>query len=143
MMDGKLLVREYGSPDNIVEPRAGDVGYDLRVSETVEVFFNTIQVINTGVAIEIPTGYFGFISVRSSLGLKGLFLMNTPAVIDTGYRGELKLICMFIGETERLILYKGDRIAQLVLLPATVFPIEHGELTPTQRGEQGLGSTGV
>jgi dUTP pyrophosphatase len=95
----------------------------------------------TGLAFEIPVGYVGLIFPRSSISKTGLVLANSVGVIDSGYRGEVSCRFKWVRGTE---FYKvGDRIAQIIIIPHphTTF-IEEGELSDSQRGEGGYGSTG-
>ena len=99
------------------------------------------DMIGTGIRTAIPTGWVGLVVPRSSLGLKGFRLRNTLGVIDSDYRGEIKLA--FEGYTPEL----GERVAQLVLVPHYVGAVERmvsiDDLDATERGEGGFGSTGV
>lgn len=96
--------------------------------------------ISTGIAIEIPPGYFGRVTGRSGNAASGLIVY--PGVIDSDYRGELIVLAFTLGWS--FTVKHGDRIAQLLLLPVqhvTLHEVE--ELTPSMRGESGFGSTGV
>lgn len=100
-------------------------------------------VIDTGVAVAIPPGHVGLIALRSSLGRAGVQLVNGVGIIDAGYRGQIKVILTVVGEDYRLD--RGDRIAQLLLLPIllpTVTVVDHLPPSPDGRGEDGFGSTG-
>ncbi|MEA5076181.1 MAG: dUTP diphosphatase, partial [Coriobacteriia bacterium] len=96
-------------------------------------------------AIALPAGYAGFIQPRSGLALRsGLSFVNTPGLIDSHYRGEIKLIAINLDATVPLRIERGDKVAQLVIQR-----VERAQLTevpsldPTERGERGFGSTGV
>ncbi len=95
------------------------------------------NIVHTGTYVAIPEGNFGMVLPRSSLGAKGLFLMNTVGIIDSDYRGEILLnIAGYLPEV-------GERIAQLVIVPYVhVDPIEVTALDATERGAGGFGSTG-
>ena len=99
----------------------------------------------TGLAFEIPIGFEIQVRPRSGLSLKtGLMLLNSPGTIDADYRGELKVL--MINNSPHIVeLNHGDRIAQLVLMPVWIadFKIVEHELSPTERGERGFGSTGL
>ena len=99
----------------------------------------------TGIAIAIPEGHAGFVQPRSGLALKrGLSLVNTPGLIDSHYRGEIKVIAINLDPTEPLAISRGEKIAQLVIQRvehATL--IEVDDLDETARGDHGFGSTGV
>lgn len=98
----------------------------------------------TGLSMEIPAGYEVQVRPRSGLSLKtGLLVVNSPGTIDADYRGEVKIILGNLGNKDEIINH-GDRVAQLVLAPVTQANFEvHDELTDTQRGAGGFGSTGV
>jgi dUTP pyrophosphatase len=117
-----------------------DAGLDLYGIETVEFLPGQGRVLRTGIALELPVGSVGIIKDRSSLGKKGL--MVAGGVVDAGYRGEIQVI-LWNGSNERIILYAGERIAQLLILPIlTPTPVEVTELSDTVRGTGGFGSTG-
>lgn len=99
--------------------------------------------VDTGIAFDIPEGYFGAVFVRSSIGFKkNLRLANGTGVIDFDYKGNVR-VCLHNFGTETQEIRHGDRIAQIVLLPYVTFPIEEvEELTETERGTGGIGSTG-
>lgn len=128
--------------------RAGDAGVDLRAR--VEVTLRAgggRALVPTGVAIALPQGYAGFIQPRSGLALHhGVTCLNTPGLIDSGYRGELKVLLINTDPRDDVTLARGERIAQLV-----VQRVEHvvfvevpslDELGPTTRGGGGFGSSG-
>jgi len=98
----------------------------------------------TGLVVEIPDGYEGQVRPRSGLALKnGISLVNTPGTIDSDYRGELKVIMINLGEDHFMVNY-GDRIAQLVIAPVVQAQIiEVDEISDSERGSGGFGSTGV
>ena len=97
----------------------------------------------TGLAVAIPAGYAGFVQPRSGLAAKhGISIVNTPGLIDSGYRGELLVMLINTDKTERFIVEPGMRIAQLVVVPvASLEPVEVEELPDTERGERGFGSS--
>lgn len=102
----------------------------------------TARNVPTGLQVEPPKGHFLAVCSRSSLALSGLFVANSPGVIDPDYRGEV-MILLYNGGFESYYVQHEQRIAQLILFPAA-FPtaMEAVALTPTVRGEKGLGSTG-
>jgi len=119
----------------------GDAGLDLYTIEDIELEPNEIKVVSTGIAIEIPRGYFGLIKDRSSLSMKGLHVL--AGVIDENYRGEIKIVLCNLSK-EPLRIDKYSRIAQLIIIPyLSVYPIEYDELDQTDRGANGFGSTGT
>ena len=111
--------------------------------DQVTIMSGETYVFNTGIAFDMPEGYFGAVFVRSSIGIKKcLRLCNSVPIIDNDYKGDVKLALHNFGNTPQVIKH-GDRIAQMVLLPYVTFPIvEVDTLTETERGEGGIGSTG-
>jgi dUTP pyrophosphatase len=123
----------------------GDAGLDLRASESVTIEPLKRVLIPTGLAIAIPEGYAGFVQPRSGLALKlGLSIANTPGLIDSHYRGELKVIAVNLDTDAPIAIEKGERIAQLVIQQVPqVTLVEVDELDETDRGQGGFGSSGV
>ena len=125
--------------------RPGDAGADLVAREEVVLApAGGRALVPTGVALAVPEGYAAFVQPRSGLALRhGVTCLNTPGLIDAGYRGEIKVLLVNTDPTEPFTVHRGDRIAQLV-----VQAVEHvvfratEELTPTERGEGGFGHTG-
>ena len=124
---------------------AGDAGLDLRSSEDVTLEPFERRLVSTGLAIAIPEGYAGFVQPRSGMALKhGLSMANTPGLIDSHYRGELKVIAINLDPREPISIKRGDRIAQLVIQQVPVVSlVEVEELDETDRGTGGFGSSGV
>jgi dUTP pyrophosphatase len=101
--------------------------------------------VGTGLALAIPEGYAGFVQPRSGMAIKkGLGLLNSPGLIDSGYRGELKVIVINLDPDQVLEIERGDRIAQLVILrvPDIIYE-EVDQLPGSERGSGGFGSTGT
>lgn len=124
---------------------AKDAGLDLRAAEDVELKPLERRLISTGLAVAIPEGYAGFVQPRSGLALKaGLSMANTPGLIDSHYRGELKVCAVNLDSSHSIHVQRGDRIAQLVIqaVPEMTL-VEVDELDETDRGEGGFGSSGV
>lgn len=123
----------------------GDAGLDLlsAVDVVLEPLFRTL--IPTGLAVSIPAGYAGFIQPRSGLAIKrGLSMVNTPGLIDSNYRGELKVAAINLDPETPISIKRGDRIAQLVIQEVPVVELcEVDELDDTVRGEAGFGSSSV
>ena len=121
-------------------------GMDLRAAVEDKVIIKPLErcVIPTGIAVEIPPGYEGQVRPRSGLALKkGITVLNAPGTIDADYRGEVKVILINLGQ-EEVVINRGDRIAQLVIAPVVRAKVEEVEdLSTTERGEGGFGSTGV
>lgn len=138
----QLLEDRAKLPDKSEE----DAGYDLFSTEAGEIYPQQRTLVSTGIAIEIPNGVAGFVQPRSGLALKhGITVLNSPGLIDPGYRGEVKVI-LYNSEQAGNPPYRyevGDKIAQLVLVSvfnAGVTPVK--ELGKTNRGDGGFGSTG-
>jgi len=121
---------------------AEDAGLDLRAVEQVMLAPGVPQMIPTGLAIELPPGYEAQIRPRSGLALRhAITLPNSPATIDPGYRGEIRVILLNLGR-EDYVVHRGDRIAQMVLARYETVEWEEGELTESVRGTGGFGSSG-
>ncbi len=123
----------------------GDAGLDLRAAEDAQIPPFGRALVRTGVAFAIPHGHAGFVQPRSGLALKqGLSLVNTPGLIDSHYRGEVKVILVNLDPKTPIEIRRGDRIAQLVIQPVVACElVESDSLADTARGEGGFGSTGV
>lgn len=123
----------------------GDAGYDLCSTEklTLEPFARAL--IPTGLAIELPYGYAGFVLPRSGLAIKkGLSIVNAPGLIDSNYRGELKVIAINLDPKEPITIEIGDRIAQLVIMKVEEAKFNQVDsLDDSERGTCGFGSSGV
>jgi dUTP pyrophosphatase len=121
-------------------------GLDLLADLTEEISLEPLdrRLIPTGLSLELPAGYEGQVRPRSGLALKqGLTCLNSPGTIDADYRGEVGVLLINLSK-ERVILKRGDRIAQLVIAPVVQAVLAEVEvLTETARGEGGFGSTGV
>jgi dUTP pyrophosphatase len=131
--------------DAVVPARAypGDAGLDLTACERVELGPGERALVGTGLAIAIPDGYAGYVQPRSGLAAKhGITIVNSPGLVDSGYRGELRVILHNTDARETFVVEPGMRIAQLVLLeiPA-VDPVVVDELPGSERGERGFGSS--
>jgi len=124
---------------------AGSSGMDLRanLTKSITLFPLDIQLIPTGIHIELPEGFEAQVRPRSGLALKrGLSMPNTPATIDSDYRGELKVILINLSKKPQTI-HHGDRIAQMVICAyQKVTLVEVDELSDTERGKGGFGHTG-
>ena len=125
--------------------KQGDAGVDLRSSEDHLIEPGCRTLIKTGIALAIPAGYAGYVQPRSGLALKqGMTIVNTPGLIDSGYRGEICIIALNTDREQSIEIKRGDRVAQLVIqkIPQVVFT-EVEELDESIRGESGFGSSGV
>jgi dUTP pyrophosphatase len=123
----------------------GDAGLDLAACERHELSPGERAVVPTGLAVAIPSGYAGFVQPRSGLAARhGITIVNTPGLVDSGYRGEVNVVLLNTDPTETFVVEPGMRIAQLVVVPVPgVEPVEAEELPPSQRGERGFGSSHV
>ena len=126
---------------------AGDAGYDLAAAESVVLAPGERAVVRTGIAIALPDGYAGFVLPRSGLAVRhGISLVNTPGLIDPGYRGELMVPLINHDREETFAVEAGMRIAQLVLVraaEANFVGVELLEEGADARGEGGFGSSGT
>jgi dUTP pyrophosphatase len=134
-LDGGLPLPAYAKP--------GDAGLDLRASESVTLEPGERRLVPTGLAVAIPEGHAGFVLPRSGLAMhRGVTVLNAPGLIDSGYRGELKVLLINHG-AEAVSIDRGERIAQLVVQPvARARLVEEERLPDSARGEGGFGSTG-
>jgi dUTP pyrophosphatase len=124
---------------------SGDAGLDLAAYGRHEVPPGTRAVIPTGLAVEVPEGYGGFVLPRSGLAARnGITLLNAPGLIDSGYRGEVQVVFHNTDSEATFVVEHGMRIAQLVLLAVPeVVTVEQDELASSERGERGFGSSRV
>jgi dUTP pyrophosphatase len=100
--------------------------------------------VGTGIAVEIPEGYVGLVFIRSGLSKAGVGLTNSVGVIDSDYRGEIKLSMTYVAGNGGHYIRARDRVAQLVVIPAPTFDlVEVDALSNTERGSGGFGSTGI
>ena len=133
--------------DAVVPERAyaGDAGLDLAACERVELGAGERAVVGTGLAVAIPGGYAGFIQPRSGLADRhGISIVNSPGLIDSGYRGEIKVILLNTDRSEPFTVERGMRIAQLVILAVPELQLlELDGLPETERGVRGHGSSGA
>ena len=121
-----------------------DAGADLRTMEGCTLRSLERRLLPTGIAVQIPEGYYGAVVPRSGLAAKrGLTVLNAPGTIDSGYRGEVG-VCLVNLSTETQTIEEGERIAQLIILPYEKADfIRSLELEPTVRGDGSFGSTGT
>jgi dUTP pyrophosphatase len=131
--------------DAVVPSRAyeGDAGLDLASCERVVLAPGERAMVGTGLAVAVPDGYAGFVQPRSGLAARhGITIVNTPGLVDSGYRGELRIVLLNTDAREAFVVEPGMRIAQLVVVPvAAAEPVEVDELPETERGVRGFGSS--
>ena len=122
----------------------GDAGYDLHAAEAVTIDPGERASVGTGIAVAIPEGQAGLVVPRSGLAARhGISVVNAPGLIDSGYRGELRVLLLNTDRAEPFAVELGDRIAQLVLVAVESASVEEVEqLDETVRGAGGFGSTG-
>src|SRR5580693_3710744 len=136
-LDPELPVPSYA--------RDGDAGADLVARcDVVLTCGGGRAVVPTGVAVAIPVGYAGLVLPRSGLAARhGITCLNTPGLIDSGYRGEIQVLLVNTDPSEDYEIRRGDRVAQLVIVPVAQAQFLESDLLPTsQRGEGGFGHTG-
>ena len=141
-----MIVKYKKLRKDAIEPTRGSeyaAGLDLYAAEDTYVDKGGVVSVGTGIAIEIPPGYFGAIYARSGLATKqGLRPANCTGIVDSDYRGEI-IVPLFNDSVVFREIHKGDRIAQLVIQPyANVYMIDADVLSSTARGSGGFGSTG-
>lgn len=136
-LDPELPAPMYAHP--------GDAGADLVIATDVVLAPGERRLVHTGVAVALPEGYVGLINPRSGLAARtGLTFVNAPGTLDAGYRGEILVNLLNTDPTTPIELHRGDRVAQLVIVPvARATFVEVDELPDSVRGTDGHGSTGV
>ena len=133
--------------DAVVPERAyaGDAGLDLATCEALELGPGQRTLAKTGLAVAIPDGYAGFVQPRSGLAARhGIAVVNSPGLIDSGYRGEIQVVLLNTDRERTYVAERGERIAQLVVLPVPDVALREVEVLPeTERGARGFGSSTV
>ncbi|MEX0849915.1 MAG: dUTP diphosphatase [Gaiellaceae bacterium] len=121
----------------------GDAGFDLAACDEIRLGPGERAVVPTGIAVEIPDGYAGFVQPRSGLAARhGIAIVNSPGLIDSGYRGEVRVVLLNTDLRDSFTVERGMRVAQLVIAPvAAVRLIEVDELATSDRGARGFGSS--
>jgi dUTP pyrophosphatase len=131
--------------DAVLPDRAysGDAGLDLAACERHELGPGERAVVSTGLAVAIPEGFAGFVQPRSGLAAgHGISVVNAPGLIDSGYRGEIRVVLLNTDRSERFVVEPGMRVAQLVVLPLPELELaEVEELPESERGVRGFGSS--
>jgi dUTP pyrophosphatase len=131
--------------DAVVPARAyaGDAGLDLTACERIELRPGERATVGTGLAVAIPDGHAGFVQPRSGLAAEhGITIVNTPGLVDPGYRGELRVILLNTDTERAFVVEPGMRVAQLVVVPVPELElVEVDELPSTERGVRGFGSS--
>jgi dUTP pyrophosphatase len=121
----------------------GDAGFDLSSCEPFRLGPGERAVVHTGIAVAIPDGYAGFVQPRSGLAARhGIAVVNSPGLIDSGYRGEIRVVLLNTDKENAFAAAAGERIAQLVVLPVPALDlVELDELPASERGVRGFGSS--
>jgi dUTP pyrophosphatase len=142
----ELLVRRVRDDARLPERAyTGDAGLDLATCERLVLAPGERTVASTGLAVAIPEGYAGFVQPRSGLAARnGIAVVNSPGLIDSGYRGEIRVVLLNTDRDEEFIAEPGERIAQLVVLQVPEVRLEPVEELPrSERGARGFGSSRV
>jgi dUTP pyrophosphatase len=123
---------------------AGDAGLDLYACEVAHIGPGERWGVGTGIAVEIPDGHAGLVLPRSGLAREhGISLVNSPGLVDSGYRGEVRVLLLNTDPAETFRVVSGDRIAQLLITPIVLAePVEAAALADSARGGGGFGSSG-
>lgn len=123
----------------------GDAGLDLRSAESLTIEPYERRLVPCGICLEIPAGFAGLVIPRSGLAIKhGVSIVNAPGLIDSGYRGEVKVVLINLDPKEPFVINKGDRIAQLMIVETPLVEVEPAlSLEDSERGAGGFGSSGV
>lgn len=126
-----------------VQAYPGDAGLDLVACEGARLSSGQRVVVPTGIAVEIPEGYAGLVLPRSGLAARhGITVVNSPGLVDSGYRGEIRIVLLNTDPNAEFVVEPGMRIAQLVVAPvASVQLVEVDELATSERGARGFGSS--
>jgi dUTP pyrophosphatase len=136
-----VLIR--GEIPRVAHP--GDAGADLTSTDSVVIAPGERASVGTGVSIALPSGFLAFVVPRSGLAAKhGITIVNSPGTVDAGYRGEIRVTLLNTDLVNEFVIGKGDRIAQLIVMPfarANFIPVS--EFPGSERGEGGFGSTGT
>ena len=132
-------------PEAVLPERAyeADAGLDLAACDRVELRPGERALVPTGLAVAIPEGHAGFVQPRSGLAARhGITIVNSPGLIDAGYRGEIRISLLNTDARETFVAEPGERIAQLVVLAIPHVRVrEQDDLPPSERGERGFGSS--
>jgi dUTP pyrophosphatase len=141
----ELPVRRLRDDASIpVRAHTGDAGLDLHAAEEATIGPGERASVSTGIAVEVPPGHAGLVLPRSGLAARhGIALVNAPGLIDSGYRGEVRVLLLNTDPREPFSIEPGDRIAQLLIIPfLEAVAVETRELATSARGSGGFGSSG-
>ena len=138
---GEKVLYVVADDDDFQKAYPSDAGFDIRMPYTTDVLNHLPVVVETNVRVALPENCVGILTVRSSIGARGITISGGIGVIDAGYRGKIKL--SLISHKYPQTLFKGERVAQLLVVPLQPVAVRRvEELPPGDRGEKGLGSTG-
>lgn len=140
----KVTIQKTMNVESPTRAHNSDAGLDLYVPEGQACLVRpgAVYTIDLGIRVAIPDGYYGQLALRSSAGKKGLTIPNGVGIIDSGYRGSLKILVSALAEP--VMVATGERVCQLVILPLAPVDAEDGVVdTDTARGQGGFGSTGA
>lgn len=139
----KIKVKDGGRIPLPVTPYSAGVDLRAYIENSITLQPGERALVSAGIYLEIPPGFFGIIAPRSGLAInEGLTVLNAPGIIDSDYRGEVKVILINHSKNP-VVINRGDRIAQLIILPhVKVIFEEVNELSVTERGQGGFGSSG-
>jgi len=140
----ELLVRRLHDGATLpVRAYEYDAGLDLAACERIELGPGERALVGTGLTVAIPEGHAGFVQPRSGLAARhGITVLNTPGLVDAGYRGELKVVLLNTDRSEPFVVEPGMRIAQLVVVPVAAPRLVEVDVLPdSERGEKGFGSS--
>lgn len=143
MVDEEIIFEKIDEDARLPERQhENDAGYDLFSIEEVKIETGEVKTVGIGLKVKLPSELEAQIRPRSGLSLSGITVMNSPGTIDSGYRGEVRVILANLLGDE-IVIEKGDRIAQMVFTRVEHPKVKEGNLDETERGESGFGSTGV
>lgn len=145
MNDVEILIQRLDDGLPLPErAHPGDAGFDLRSTVDLVLAPGERALVPTGVAVAIPLGYAGLVQPRSGLAARhGIGIVNAPGLIDSGYRGEIKVIAINLDRSQPFEVHRGDKIAQIVFYPVPETKLrEVDELPESERGAGGFGSSG-
>lgn len=145
MNDVEILIQRLDDGLPLPErAHPGDAGFDLRSTVDLVLAPGERALVPTGVAVAIPLGYAGLVQPRSGLAARhGIGIVNAPGLIDSGYRGEIKVIAINLDRSQPFEIHRGDKIAQIVFYPVPETKLrEVDELPESERGAGGFGSSG-
>jgi dUTP pyrophosphatase len=135
-------MKVIANEEDFKQQKTGDAGFDLRIHEDITLYPGEPAVTNARVKVAIPSNCVGIIAPRSSMGKRGVTLPNSIGVIDSGYRGDIKIMLINHKKHPQTV-FAGERVAQLIVIPLQPVEIEYvNDLDKTERGEGGVGSTG-